>query len=82
MNAIKKVRHYLQAHPSRESSKTLAGLTAALAEERVYPLAALYELDLEAFELAIELMCDWRLDRYYAARLKLYDIASTDALKT
>jgi hypothetical protein len=31
-------------------------------------------LEAEAFELAIELMKDWRLDRYYAARIKLFDV--------
>jgi hypothetical protein len=40
----------------------------------------LYELDLEAFELAIELMRDWRLDRYYAARLRLFDTILADVL--
>ncbi len=37
---------------------------------------------LEAFELGIELLCDWRLDRYYAARIRLFDIASNEILKT
>lgn len=82
MNAIKKVRQYLETYPSRESSRALARLTAALAEEREYPLAELYEMDMEAFELAMELMQDWRLDRYYASRLRLFDIASNDVLKT
>jgi hypothetical protein len=37
--------------------------------------SALYELDQHAFDLAIELLRDWRLDRYYAARIKLFDVA-------
>ena len=73
MNAIKKVRLYMEAHPSRRESRVLAQLAASLADERAFPLADLYALDLEAFELAIDLMKDWRLDRYYAARLKLLD---------
>lgn len=81
MNAIKKARQYLEMHPARESSKALARLTEALAEERAYPLAELYSMDLEAFELSIELLRDWRLERYYAARLKLFDIAANEVLK-
>lgn len=74
MNAIKQVRKYLEQHPTRKSSHFLAKLVEALGEEREIPLRDLYELDQEAFELAIELIKDWRLDRYYAARIKLFDV--------
>lgn len=74
MNAIKQVRKYLEQYPTRKSSFFLADLVEALAEEREIPLRDLYELDHEAFELAIELIKDWRLDRYYAARIKLFDV--------
>jgi hypothetical protein len=74
MNAIKQVRKYLEQHPTRKSSHFLANLVEALGEEREIPLRDLYELDHEAFELAIELIKDWRLDRYYAARIKLFDV--------
>jgi hypothetical protein len=80
MNAIKKVRRYMQAHPRSEASRVLAHLAACLADERAFPLAELYGLDMEAFDLAIELMRDWRLDRYYAARLKLLDTIMVDVL--
>jgi hypothetical protein len=74
MNAIKQVRRYLEQHPDHESSAVLADLVEALGDERKIPLKRLYELDHEAFELAIELIKDWRLDRYYAARIKLFDV--------
>ena len=74
MNAIKEVRKYILRNPGTPSSKVLARLAAALAEEREFPLEDLYRLDGEAFELAIDLMKDWRLDRYYAARIKLFDV--------
>ena len=51
-----------------------AEISIVLGEEREIPLRDLYELDHEAFELAIELIKDWRLDRYYAARIKLFDV--------
>lgn len=74
MNAIKEVRKYLLKKPGCSSSHILARLTSALAEETDFPLGELYSLEAEAFELAIELMKDWRLDRYYAARIKLFDV--------
>ncbi|MDZ7653280.1 MAG: hypothetical protein U5L03_12405 [Burkholderiaceae bacterium] len=80
MNAIKKVRRYMQAHPKADASRVLAHLAACLADERAFPLSELYGLDMEAFDLAIELMRDWRLDRYYAARLKLLDTILVDVL--
>jgi hypothetical protein len=73
MNAIKAIRKHLERDPDSESSKALARLVAALAEERTFPLSELYAMDYGTFELALDLLKDWRLDRYYAARLKLFD---------
>jgi hypothetical protein len=75
MNAIKSIRKRLEKHPDAASSKALARLVASLAEERSYSLAELYAMDYDTFEMALELLRDWRLDRYYAARLKLFDFA-------
>jgi hypothetical protein len=70
----------MEARPHSNEAKVLALLAASLAGEKSFPLGDLYELDLEAFELAIELMRDWRLDRYYAARLRLFDTILADVL--
>jgi hypothetical protein len=75
MNAIKAIRKHLEKYPDAPSSKALARLVAALAEEKSYSLAELYALDYDTFEMALELLKDWRVDRYYAARLKLFDFA-------
>jgi hypothetical protein len=74
MNAIKQVRKYLELHPNRVSSRVLADLVEALGEEREIQLRDLYQLDREAFDLAIDLLKDWRLDRHYAARIRLFDV--------
>ena len=73
MNAIKEVRRYLVKNPGTPSAKILARLTAAIAEETEFPLGELYLLDGESFDLAIDLLRDWRLNRYYASRIKLFD---------
>jgi ATP-dependent protease HslVU (ClpYQ) peptidase subunit len=80
VNAIKEIRKYLEKNSSSESAKILARLAAALAEESSFPLADLYQLDYDEFQLAIELLKDWRLDRYYAARIRLFDVALNDVL--
>jgi hypothetical protein len=74
MNAIKQIRKYLENDPQSENAKILGRLTAALAEEGQFSLADLYRLDYETFNLAIDLLKDWRLDRYYAARIRLFDV--------
>lgn len=80
MNAIKKVRRHIEANPKSEAARVLASLATSLADERGFPLADLYRLDLDSFDLAIELMRDWRLDRYYAARLRLLDLIVVDVM--
>lgn len=80
MNAIKEIRKYLADNPKTETSRILARLTSALAEESEFPLAELYKLDYAAFDLALDLLRDWRLDRYYAARIKLFDVVLNDVL--
>ena len=80
MNAIKEIRKYLEKHPESEASRTLARLAASLAEEGLFDLGELYELDHQSFTLAIELLRDWRLDRYYAARIRLFDVVLNHVL--
>ena len=40
----------------------------------------LYQLDLKDFDLAIEVLQEWRLDRYYEGKTKLIYDAKTDRL--
>lgn len=80
MNAIKQIRKFLENDPTGESSLILARLAASLAEEKEFSLADLYRLNYEAFSLAIELLKDWRLDRYYAARIRLFDVILNEVL--
>lgn len=80
MNAIKEIRRYLEQNPKSDNARLLATLAAALAEEKEFPLARLYELDRESFELALELLKDWRVDRFYAARIRLFDVVLNDVL--
>ena len=74
VNAIKEVRKYLEKNAGSPSAEVLSRLTAAIAGESQFPLGELYELDREAFDSASSSWKDWRLDRYYAARIRLFDV--------
>jgi hypothetical protein len=80
LNAIRDLRKYLLKNPSSDSAKVLAKLALALANERDFALSDLYRLPFEEFELAIEVMRDWRLDRYYASRIQLFDVVLNEVL--
>lgn len=75
MNAIKTARKMIAAQPTSEASRTLAQLVLALESEGSFGVTDLYKLDLEAFDLAIDILKEWRIDRYYAGKAKLFDLS-------
>ena len=66
MFAIHRLEEYLRTRATPAASRELSRLLEALKAEEEYPLSGLYALDYEAFELAVEALRDWRIDRYYA----------------
>ena len=75
MRAIKAARKFIEANPADPDAKVLARLVLALANDESFPLADLYTLEPGNFELAIDILSDWRLDRYYLGKAKLFDIS-------
>lgn len=75
MNAIKSARKFIVANPSSESARTLAQLVLALESETQFQIADIYKLDLETFDIAIDILKQWRIDRYYAGKAKLFDLS-------
>jgi len=75
MNAIKRARHYIEQNPNEAAALVLSQLVLALETEHAFALSTIYELDLEQFDLAIDILREWRLDRYYAGKAKLFDIS-------
>ena len=75
MNAIKKSRRLIEANPATDTAKTLARLVRALESDEKFELGDLYRLDYESFALAIDVLKEWRLDRYYMGKAKLLDIS-------
>lgn len=76
MLAIKKARKLIEANPTSVAAKTLADLVLALESEASFNLAEIYKLDYKHFEIALEILAEWRLDRYYAKKLRLVDVSN------
>ena len=79
MNALKKARKFIEKDPANPAAQTLSSLVLALGAKRDFPIADIYELDLDRFDLAMEILQEWRLDRYFAGKAKLFDISMQTA---
>lgn len=75
MNAIKQAKKLIAKNPFTEPAKTLADLVLSLESQEPFRLERLYDLDMGDFDLALDMLKEWRLDRYYAGKAKLYDFA-------
>ncbi len=73
MQAIKRIGEYRRNHPTSPDAEILSQLALALANDEPVSLASLYSLKLEAFDLALQLISEWRLDRHYAREEKLLE---------
>ena len=80
MLAIKKARKLIEAQPADAESKILAALVLALENDNTFQISDIYKLDYKRFEIALAILAEWRLDRYYASKLRLID-ASAQAVQ-
>ena len=70
MLAIKKARRMIESDPKSSTSQTFAEFILALENESPYQLRALYDLSGGDFKICVEILNEWRLDRYYAGKKK------------
>lgn len=75
MRAIKKARKIIEIDPSSDAAKALTSLILALETDADFSFKQLYELQMKDFDLMIEVMKDWRLDRYYEGKAKAISTA-------
>ncbi len=75
MNAIKAAQKLIESNPDDPEAKVLANLVLALEDESSFSLGDLYRLGEGRFELAIRILEEWRIDRYYAGKAKLFDLS-------
>ncbi|MCM2341384.1 MAG: hypothetical protein NDI87_09520 [Rhodoferax sp.] len=76
MLAIKKARKLIETNPDEPAAQIIAALVLALESETSISVSQLYKLDDKRFELALEILNEWRLDRHYASKLRLLDSSS------
>ena len=74
MRAIKEARKFIERSPKHPQAMTLSRLVLALESEGDFAIADLYQLDGERFKLALEILDEWRLERHYASKSKLFDV--------
>lgn len=75
MQALKKARKLIEKKPEKQSVLTLSTLILALESETPFNLSELYQLDYDDFELAMDVIKDWRLDRYYSTKAVLLGLS-------
>ena len=75
MLGIKKARKLIASEPNSPASKNLSNLVYSLESDENFNLSELYTLDIKMFTLAMDILQEWRLDRYYAGKSKLFDLA-------
>lgn len=75
MIAIKAARKFIGNNPEHPEANILASLVLALECEASFSLGDLYRLGRDRFDLAIQILQEWRIDRYYAGKAKLFDVS-------
>lgn len=72
-NAVKNIAKYVRKHPEDMASTTLRDLCIALESSGNFNLGCIYDLDKKTFDLALELLEEWRFDRHvFERRLQKY----------
>lgn len=75
MRAIKKARKLIESQPNSETAQALTALILSLESNTDFSMHNLYDRNHEDFELMIDVIKDWRLDRYYEGKVKAIDTA-------
>jgi hypothetical protein len=75
MRAIKEARRFIEHNSDSPSAQLLAKLVLSLENETNFLISEIYDLDLEHFNLALSVLREWRLDRYYAGKGRLFDLS-------
>lgn len=67
-NAIKSVAKVIRKDPDSDDARILRSLCEALESDGTFELNNLFALKSKSFELAMQLIDEWRFDRHVASR--------------
>lgn len=76
MNSIKTVQKLIQRNPDSEEERALSDLLVALESNSHIEIAKLYGLKLDNFDLALKVLQEWRLARYYPGKGNRIDLST------
>lgn len=75
MRALKKARKLIEKNPQADAAQVLSALVVALESASPFDLQRLYQIGYDDFELAMDVLKEWRLDRYYSSKVRLLDVS-------
>jgi hypothetical protein len=75
MHAIKKARKIIEKDASKPFAKVLSKLIVSLETEENFQIKQIYDLSHSEFELVIEIIKEWRIDRHYMGKSKTFAAA-------
>ena len=75
MQAIKKARKIIEKDVSKPFAKTLSKLILSLESEENFQIKQIYDLSPTEFDLVIEIIKEWRVDRHYMGKSKTFAAA-------
>ena len=76
MRAIKQAKKLIEKNPNSVVGQTFSKLILSLESDIEFSVKDLYSLDTSEFDLAIEVLKDWRIDRFYIGKAKAFDMAT------
>ena len=75
MHAIKKARKIIEKDASKPFAKVLSKLILSLETEENFQIKQIYDLSHTGFDLVIEIIKEWRIDRHYMGKSKTFAAA-------
>jgi hypothetical protein len=79
MNVLKQLEQHLLKDPQAPENQILGGLIKALCMGEDFKLTDLYDLNHTDFELALEVMKNWRTSRYTKTRERIKEMIDKPA---
>ncbi|MBU0589475.1 MAG: hypothetical protein KJ852_18045 [Gammaproteobacteria bacterium] len=74
MRAIKEAKKFIKQDPTDPSAEILSKLLSCLKAEMDFPISDIYKLDFDLFNLAMQILDEWRLERYYAGKARIFNL--------
>ncbi|MCE2677791.1 MAG: hypothetical protein LW632_06575 [Burkholderiaceae bacterium] len=53
----------------------MTSLVLSLESDNEFPTRQLYELSIDDFDFALQILKEWRIDRHYMGKAKTFDVA-------